>query len=62
MGSGFAASRRPGTTSHEADASLAAYRFGACLKYLRSGSAWSFLVGIKSPSPLRKYASVPMTT
>jgi hypothetical protein len=33
-----------------------------CLKYLKSGGARSFLVGIKNPSPLRKYVSVPMTT
>jgi hypothetical protein len=26
----------------------------ACLKYLESGGAWSFLVGIRNPSPLRK--------
>ncbi len=40
------------------------YHFGGCtcLKYLESGGAWSFLVGIKNPSPLRKYVSVPMTT
>jgi hypothetical protein len=40
------------------------FHFGgcACLKYLKSGGAWSFLVGIKNPSPLRKYVSVPMTT
>jgi hypothetical protein len=25
-----------------------------CLKYLKSGGAWSFLAGISSPSPLRK--------
>src|SRR5260370_17719796 len=39
------------------------YHFGGCtcLKYLKSGGAWSFFVGIKNPSPLRKYASVPIT-
>ena len=40
------------------------FHFGGCtcLKYLVSGGAWSFLVGIKNPSPLRKYVSAPMTT
>jgi hypothetical protein len=28
--------------------------FCVCLKYLKSGGAWFFLAGIKSPSPLRK--------
>src|SRR6266852_5481695 len=32
------------------------------LKYRRSGGAWSFLVGIRWPSPLRKYPSLPIST
>src|SRR5262249_10285251 len=33
-----------------------------CRKYRRSGGSCPFLVGIKSPSALRKYASLPMAT
>src|SRR5712672_4423095 len=36
--------------------------FWICLKYRKSGGAWSFLVGIRWPSPLRKYPSLPIST